>query len=529
MQSIEDLPYPVGTALTNQQKDVLIAYNRHDVLATRDFYIQTIPMIEFREELSEKYDRNFLNHNDTKIGKDYFIMKLEGSIPGACYTPDRKPRQTRRPAIALNGVIFPYINFENPEFQRVKDYLASVTISEKTATDELLLKGVFTGLNCTVDGFTFDFGSGGIHGSISSQVVCSDDDYIIEDWDVASYYPNLAIANRLYPEHLSDQFCDIYEDVFNQRRQFKKGTVENAMLKLALNGVYGDSNNKYSPFYDPQYTMSITINGQLLLCLLAQFLMKVQNLQMIQINTDGLTVKYPRVMKDYVHSVCHWWEGFTKLELENVEYSRMFVRDVNNYIGEYTDGKVKRKGAYEYEVEWHKDHSALIVPKAAEAVLVHGRDLHEFIYNHNDDFDFMLRAKVGRADKLMLNGSTELQRITRYYVAQDGGSLTKVSPPAKDYKVGQWRRANGLTDSFYHSVCAELRNRPSGDNVTDVLGMPWDERIHTKSMTKYGTRTTAICKGYKVGICDNVEDFSRSNLNYDYYIVEATKLIEVLK
>jgi hypothetical protein len=31
---------------------------------------------------------------------------------------------------------------------------------------------------------------------------------------------------------------------------------ESAMLKLALNGVYGDSNNVFSVFYDPLFTMT---------------------------------------------------------------------------------------------------------------------------------------------------------------------------------------------------------------------------------------------------------------------------------
>ena len=44
---------------------------------TLEFYKKTVPMIEFREQLTNKYNRNFMNHNDTKIGKDYFIMRLE--------------------------------------------------------------------------------------------------------------------------------------------------------------------------------------------------------------------------------------------------------------------------------------------------------------------------------------------------------------------------------------------------------------------------------------------------------------------
>ena len=66
------------------------------------------------------------------------------------------------------------------------------------------------------------------------------------------------------------------------------------MLKLALNGVYGDSNNVFSVFYDPLFTMSITLNGQLLLCLLAENLMEnVPGLKIIQCNTDGITVRIP--------------------------------------------------------------------------------------------------------------------------------------------------------------------------------------------------------------------------------------------
>ena len=52
-------------------------------------------------------------------------------------------------------------------------------------------------LNVLIGGFKFDFGTGGLHGSLSNAIVKSDDDYIIIDYDVASYYPNLAIANRV--------------------------------------------------------------------------------------------------------------------------------------------------------------------------------------------------------------------------------------------------------------------------------------------------------------------------------------------
>jgi len=75
--SVEGLPFDVGINLNEEQIKKLIEYNRYDVLQTLKFYKASLDKIRFREELSEKYNKNFLNHNDTKIGKDYFIMKLE--------------------------------------------------------------------------------------------------------------------------------------------------------------------------------------------------------------------------------------------------------------------------------------------------------------------------------------------------------------------------------------------------------------------------------------------------------------------
>jgi hypothetical protein len=543
--NIKDLPFEPGVALTHDQVPTLVKYNLHDVLETEKFYFHSLDLINFREKLSDQYNRNFLNHNDTKIGKDYFIMKLEENIPGSCYMRvdgKRVPRQTLRPCINIGDVIFPYIKLE-PEFERVRQWLAAQTIVET--------KGVFNEVNCTVDGFKYDFGAGGIHGSIDSCTISSDNDFVLFDWDVASYYPNLAIVNNLYPHHLSDEFCRIYKDVYEQRKLHKKGTAENAMLKLALNGVYGDSNNKYSPFYDPQYTMSITINGQLLLCMLAQHLIKLPGLTMVQINTDGLTVRCPRNQVEQMKAVCKWWEDYTQLELESAIYSRMFIRDVNNYIAEYEDGKVKRKGAYAHETPlenvttlerpWHSNHSALVIPKAAEAALLHGQCIRDFITTHTDINDFMLRTKVGRADDLELSeeindsavGITMQQRITRYYIAKQGGTLTKVSPPTKGYKIGQWKRANSLTDQFYNGVIAELKEMMLTGFARladkDVNGLPWDERINTKNKSKYDTRHTAINAGWLVTPCNDIHDANHENINYEYYIKAAEKLVEPLR
>lgn len=480
-ENIEDLPFEPGTIIPLDQIDTLISYNWNDIIETKKFYHHSLDAIKFREELTEKYGKSFMNHNDTKIGKDYFIMKLEELLPGSCYvqspTGKKIPRQTIRSKIHLAEAVFPYIQFVTPEFNRIHKWFCAQTITET--------KGIFKDLNATIDDFQFHFGLGGIHGSVESQTVISDDEWVLIDVDVASYYPNLAIVNRVYPEHLSESFCDIYKDVFEQRKKHPKGTPENAVLKLALNGVYGDSNNQYSSFYDSLYTMKITINGQLLLCMLAeQLILGIKDLQMIQINTDGLTVKVKREYLPTMNLICEWWENFTCLTLEHAEYSHMWIRDVNNYIARGVDGKLKRKGAYCYgdDLEWHQNHSSQVIAKAAEAALVHGTDITEFITKHENLYDFMLRAKVPHNSKLVLSDGEydfPLQNITRYYITHDGGSLVKIMPPLA-------RSSTGL-----------------------------DRRI-------------GIAVGWKVTPCNNITD-ATIPINYDYYIQETKKLVEPLK
>lgn len=454
-RQVVDLPYPPDQPTTSAQKDEIIAYMCHDVAETLKFYEFSRDQIRFRDELQVRYPdmSDILNMNDTKIGKQFFIRELERNGTECFHRPNgrREPRQTRRDRIALRDVISPRVRFRHPEFLRIRSWLETQVLTKAQVDDALApveTKGVFKDVSASIDGFTFDFGTGGIHGSLHNAAVHEDDRWEIWDWDVASYYPNLAITNRLYPAHLSEQFCDIYENVYQMRLSVGKKTTEGGMLKLALNGVYGDSNNKYGPFYDPQYTMGITINGQLLLCMLSEWLTQVewddgfQNngvVQMIQINTDGLTVKVRKPYVEWMKECCRAWEAATGLELESVRYKSMFIRDVNSYIAVKHDGGVKRIGAYAYETplenpttrerQWHQDHSMLVIRKAAEAFMIHGTPIADFIRSHRDPFDFCLTAKVNRRANghpcRLFHGDRTVQNTSRYYVSTDGAHLRK--------------------------------------------------------------------------------------------------------
>lgn len=331
-ESIEDLPFPVGTRLTPEQIVILKQYNAHDVAQTKKFMYLCSEQIRFRQELTQKLNQDFMNANDTAIGKRFFTMELEkAGVSCYDYSPQkgRTPRQTPRPVIHLRDAILPWIQFEQPEFQRVLDWLKAQSITET--------KGVFKDIKAHVGGLDYIFGTGGIHASVDKLCLEANDETVIESVDVVSMYPNIAIKYRIYPEHLGPTFCDIYQRLYEQRRQYPKGSAENAMLKLALNGTFGDSNNQYSVFYDPLMTLRITLTGQLVLCMLAERLMKVPTVEIRMANTDGLEYTIHPMFVEQARAVCKEWEQMTQLELEYARYKRMWILNVNNYIGEYVE------------------------------------------------------------------------------------------------------------------------------------------------------------------------------------------------
>jgi len=502
-----ELPYGWDEELDLKQIQEAKEYNIYDCNQTRKFFFQSKEQIEFREFLSQKYNHDFTNDNDTKIGKQYFIMQLEDKLGQyACFHKERKngkkqPRQSPRSLINLKDIIFSYIEFERKEFKSILKFFQKYSIQTTkkvfTLIDEEKLgdvlkycdpkksKGKIKDLNVIVDNFKFVFGTGGLHACVEPCTVEANEDYMILDLDVTSYYPSMIIANRLFPGHFSEKFCDIFEDMKNQRIQYEKGTPENAMLKLALNGTWGDSNNHYGPFYDPQFSMTVTVNGQLLLCMLAELLMKINSVKMIQANTDGITVSLLRSDYEKVIEKCDDWEMMTGLDLEYTEYEKMFIRDVNNYIAVKENGDIKRKGAYEYEREWYQNQSALIVPKAVEAYLVENKPVGKFISGHKDFFDFFLRTKVPKKSRLELRRGEkikeQLQNITRYYICNHtGGYLIKIMPPL-------------------------MKGKPE--------------------------REIAINKGFKVLTMNKIDDHIEylEDLNIKFYTEEAMKMIEPLR
>jgi hypothetical protein len=124
----------------------------------------------------------------------------------------------------------------------------------------------------------------------------------------------------------------------------------------------------------------------------------------------------------------------------------------------------------------------------------------------------MLRAKAPRGSVIHI-GDKPQQRITRYYVAKRGEPMIKRSPPVAGATPGDWKRKNGISDGEYYAV---LHSIPAGT---------WDARIHTANKSKYDDREMSIHAGWHVVECNRADQFDRSNVNFDFYIEEARKLI----
>ena len=504
MNNIQELPFEHTHILTLNQMDEVLEYCWNDIKATLKLYNYSKEAIELRESLSNEYNIDMMSWNSPKIGEKSFAFKLAKEIGSHKLT-----KKTYRDIISLNDIIFPYVEFETEGFQKLLTYFKAKTIQgtykvfSEIPFEQLSIieghykvhktKGVQKNLNILYQDIEFVFGTGGLHACTEPGIYTSDTEHIIIDIDVSSYYPNLAIKNKLYPEHLGIEFCDIYEKRYNERGQYPKGSVWNSSIKLELNGVYGKSNSEHSPFYDPKYTMSITINGQLLICMLAEALMLIPQCQLLQANTDGVTVKVLKSDITKVFGIINWWEKLTQLKLEYVYYSKMIIKDVSNYMAISTDNKIKRKGAAfktKTELELHENHSALIINEAISAYFISNIPPEQYILQDletNKLTNFFMRAKVQRGHKLVArdeNGDdTVVQRITRYIVTNTGISLIKIMPP--------------------------LAKNPNKE------------------------RETEIESGWKTTICNNFFHINESeiinNLNLEYYLEQIKKVIYAIE
>lgn len=483
--NVQDMPYSHDMILNEEQIYETLDYNGNDVDSTVEFALRSADKINLRADLGRKYGIDMINMPDSTIGETIMLLAY-------CAKVNKTPEQvingpkTFRKKIDFKDVVFNYVQFQTPRFQKLLTEVKSIVLDGKQTQDlsftgntEISLKGVYEKQVLFKD-IMFCYGLGGIHGSVENKIYKSDSRKIIKDADVASLYPRLAITNNLYPWHLGPVFVQVYDDdiVAPRLKAKKEGLKSDAEgLKIAANSVYGKSNSKYSWLYDPMFTLKITVNGQMLLTMLAeQLVIQIPDIEIIQINTDGITVRMDRDKEHIYNEICAQWMQLTRLDLEFVNYDEMIIRDVNNYIAikEGCDRKtyekdgmsfkdVKYKGAFEITKDYHKNTSFTIIPYALSEYFVAGRDMEKTIKENKNVYLMMGRMKFKRNQEgtlLSINEDgeleeEELQKTCRYYISNSG------APMIKTYKETQKKQ------KLQKRHLVTMANKIESENIAD--------------------------------------------------------------
>lgn len=471
--NIEEMPY----AHDHEVKSVkvlneIIEYCINDVESTEVIYNYKDAKgkevmkenIIMRQELTDKYNINLTSASEPKIASEVFLYYLSQHLG----KPSKylKKINTPRSKVNVYDLLLPSIKFNTKEFNEVywnyKDMVLDIDYLKSGARNasKKYQQAVWHKNVKSV------FGLGGAHASIKSGIFKSDEEYIIKSVDVTSFYPFLSIVNQFSPEHLpKEKFCELYENLFYERKKHPKGSALNYLFKIILNSAYGLSMNEHSFLYDPFLTFSITINGQLLLTMLYEELsLSIPNSQPLMQNTDGLEIMIPRSHEKQFNEICKRWEKETQLNLEYFEYDKMIIGDVNNYIGVFTDGSVKRKGRFEFnDLPIHKNKSSLIIPKAIYEYFINNVKPEDYLNSNKNIFDYCLGVKLkGNAkfkEVFVEDGEVKEiyhKKVLRFLVTTNGSKILRETEKESKQLIG---------GKYLQTICNNMSTLPGFDDI----------------------------------------------------------------
>lgn len=246
LENIEEMPiHHTKTNMTEEEIEITRNYCRNDVYATYEFYKVTVgdcehplykgnDQIGLRLDIQEEFGIPCLNYSDSKIG-DEMIKKFYCQEKRISYT-DLPKKGFFRKEVAVKKCIADYVSFKTKELQQFLIRIKKMKLGTKDDFKESI----------NFYNNVYSFMKGGLHTENKPEIFEADEEHLIIDWDVSSYYPAIIINNGRYPGHLGKEFLSGYKQMFNKRLELKplakkdkriKGIV--GALKLAVNSVYG--------------------------------------------------------------------------------------------------------------------------------------------------------------------------------------------------------------------------------------------------------------------------------------------------
>ena len=268
-------------------------------------------------------------------------------------------------------------------------------------------------LETEIAGVSHTFAWGGLHGAIDQY----HGEGIFIKVDVASYYPAIMIEYGFLSRNVADP--GKFREIRDMRLKLKaEGNPMQKPYKIVLNSTYGAMKDKYNPLYDPLMANNVCVTGQLLLLDLIEHLEPYS--QLIQSNTDGLFIKIQKEDDlEVIKNICKEWEERTKMTLEFDMFTKIFQKDVNNYIIIHEDGTYESKGAYVKKLN-NLDYDLPIVNKALVEYFINGTPVEEIIMNCNDLKEFQFIARASSKYKGLKHGNKILsEKTVRVFASKD--------------------------------------------------------------------------------------------------------------
>jgi len=424
-KKIQDMPISHLEHVSLNQLPLILDYNLNDVLITKALYEELTPIREMRKQLSDIYHVDLTSASDSRVAN----LILENIYANELKTDIRtiKDMRTRRDKVLLGDCIAKFVKFQTPQLQALYDRVSATYVYQynnyRNGNWFTYKDGIVFG------GCSFVLGIGGLHSEDAPGVFVTDEKFIIQDADVASYYPNLIINNNFYPQHLGPRFITVLEKITAERLAAKKSgdKVKADGLKITVNSIFGKMGSDTFWLLDVKQMLSTTLSGQMGLLMLIEDLV-INGIQVISSNTDGVVCKIPRELESKYKEVCKNWENKTNLELEFTSYKKYVRRDVNSYITEKLDGTTKEKGAFVKEVDLKKSYHMPIVAKALYAYFIKGIPVRQTLEECADIMEFCLSQKSGANFGIELHtskGIQKLQKTNRYFVSKTGGLFMK--------------------------------------------------------------------------------------------------------
>lgn len=420
---MQDLPFHHAAVLSPQQMAIVRWYCVNDLTHTGFLYESLKEQLSLRESMSREYGIDLRSKSDAQIA--------EAVIADGVWKLNRERPQ--KPIIPV-GTVYKY---QVPHFIKYETSLMNWALGVVAQAPFIVadhgsieMPAQVDALRITIAGNTYKMGIGGLHSTEERVAYVADENTVITDRDVTSYYPQIILNQQLYPQHLGRAFLRVYQQIVDRRVQAKQrgDKVIADSLKITVNGSFGKLGSKYSILYSPDLLMQTTLTGQLALLMLIECL-ELRGIQVISANTDGVVIRCPKMRMQELEFYIKAWEQQTGFITEDTRYSAYYARDVNSYIAvkqkfdkqtkawlKEVDG-AKMKGAYA-PTGLQKNPTNRICVDAVESLLTKNVPIVETIRNCKDIRKFVsVRKAKGGAVKVYGDSTEYLGVSLRWYYA----------------------------------------------------------------------------------------------------------------